>query len=151
MAGSWRRYQSACGDAPSDAFLVGAIQSAARSGRFSVEARTRAAAPRTPFSASGILSPLHSGQVSLNEAEHLPTQSRSQRHYAPVVFGIIPECHSASFATGVQLRRNPQSAIQAVQESEPAPLMPGFSEVLKSQLFVAQQQSADAANSPSEN
>jgi hypothetical protein len=147
MAGSWRRYQSACGDAPSDAFLVGAIQSAARSGRFSVEAGTRAAAPRTPFSASGILSPL----VSLNEAEHLPTQSRSQRHYAPVVFGIIPECHSASFATGVQLRRNPQSAIQAVQESEPAPLMPGFSEVLKSQLFIAQQQWADAANSPSEN
>jgi len=32
-------------DAPSDAFLAGAIQSAARSGRFSVEAGTRAAAP----------------------------------------------------------------------------------------------------------
>jgi hypothetical protein len=29
--------------------------------------------------------------------------------------------------------------------------MPGFSEVLKSQLFVAQQQSGDAANSPIEN
>src|SRR6266403_4079392 len=32
-------------DAPSDAFLAGAIQSAARSGRFSIEAGTRAAAP----------------------------------------------------------------------------------------------------------
>src|SRR2546428_12760105 len=43
--GPRRRFQSACGDAPSDAFLAGAIQSAARSGRFSVEAGTRAAAP----------------------------------------------------------------------------------------------------------
>ncbi|PYS21161.1 MAG: hypothetical protein DMG11_28435 [Acidobacteria bacterium] len=33
------------GDAPSDAFLAGAIQSAARSDRFSVEAGTRATAP----------------------------------------------------------------------------------------------------------
>ena len=31
--GSRRRFQSACGDAPSDAFLAGAIQSAARSDR----------------------------------------------------------------------------------------------------------------------
>src|SRR5947208_2656947 len=44
-AGSRQRFQSACGDAPSDAFLAGAIQSAARSGRFGVEAGTRAAAP----------------------------------------------------------------------------------------------------------
>src|SRR5436309_3221736 len=43
--GPRQRFQSACGDAPSDAFLAGAIQSAARSGRFSVEAGTRAAAP----------------------------------------------------------------------------------------------------------
>ncbi len=45
---------------------------AARSGRFSVEAGTRAAAPFpcTPFPASGILPPLRSGQVSLDEAEH---------------------------------------------------------------------------------
>ncbi len=35
-----QRFQSACGDAPSDAFLAGAIQSAARSGRFSVERGT---------------------------------------------------------------------------------------------------------------
>src|SRR6266852_2715768 len=81
-------------DAPSDAFLAGAIQRAARSGRFSVEAGTRAAAP---FSASGILPPLRSGQVSLDEAEHFPAQSRSLRRYAPMVFGIIPECRSASF------------------------------------------------------
>ena len=50
-----------------------------------------------PFSASGILPPLRSGQVSLDEAEHFPAQSRSQRRYAPMVFGIIPECRSASF------------------------------------------------------
>jgi hypothetical protein len=107
-----QRFQSACGDAPSDAFLAGAIQSAARSGRFSVEAGTRAAAPFpcTPFSASGILPPLCSGQVSLDEAEHFPAQSRSQRRYTPMVFGIIPECRSASFGTGVQLRRNPQAS-----------------------------------------
>jgi hypothetical protein len=43
--GPRHRFQSACGDAPSDAFLAGAIQSAARSGRFSVEAGTRVAAP----------------------------------------------------------------------------------------------------------
>jgi O-methyltransferase domain len=53
--GSRQRLQSACGDAPSDAFLAGAIQSAARSGRFSVEAETRAAsfpAPLSPLAAS---------------------------------------------------------------------------------------------------
>ena len=35
--GPRQQFQSACGDAPSDAFLAGAIQSAARSGRFRVE------------------------------------------------------------------------------------------------------------------
>jgi hypothetical protein len=65
--GPRQRFQSACGDAPSDAFLAGAIQSAARS-----------------------------GQVSLDEAEHFPAQSRSRRRYAPMVFGIILECRSAS-------------------------------------------------------
>ena len=40
-----QRFQSACGDAPSDAFLAGAIQSSGRSGRFSVEVGTRATAP----------------------------------------------------------------------------------------------------------
>ena len=52
--------------------------------------------PRTPFSASGILPPLRSGQVSLDEAEHFTSQSSCQRRYAPMVFGIIPECRSAS-------------------------------------------------------
>jgi hypothetical protein len=46
--GPRQRFQSACGDAPSDAFLAGAILSAARS-----------------------------RQVSLDEAEHFPAQSRS--------------------------------------------------------------------------
>ena len=66
------RQRSACGDAPSDAFLARAIQRAARSGHFSVEAGTRAAAPFPAplFSASGALPPLGSGQVSLDEAEH---------------------------------------------------------------------------------
>jgi hypothetical protein len=44
---------------------------------------------------------------SLDEVEHFPGQSRCQRHYAPMVFGIIPECRSASFGTSVELRRNP--------------------------------------------
>src|SRR5436309_13345159 len=95
--GPRQRFQSACGDAPSDAFLTGAIQSAARSGRFSVETGTRAAAP---FPASGILPPLRSRQVSIDEAEHFPAQSRSQPRYTPMVFGIIAECRSASFGTG---------------------------------------------------
>jgi hypothetical protein len=47
--------------------------------------------PRTPFSASGSLAPLRSGQVSLDESEHFPSQSSCQRRYAPMVFGIIPE------------------------------------------------------------
>jgi hypothetical protein len=34
--------------------------------------------------------------ISLDEAEHCTAQSSSQRRYAPMVFGIIPECRSAS-------------------------------------------------------
>jgi len=64
--------------------------------------------PRTAFSPSGILPPRRSGQVSLDEAGHFPAQSRSQRRYTPMVFGIIPEFRSASLGTGLQLRRNPQ-------------------------------------------
>ena len=108
--GPRQRFQSACGDAPSDAFLAGAIQRAARSGRFSVGAGTRAPAP---FSASGALPPLRSGQGSLDETEHFPAQSRSQRRYAPTVFGIIPERRSASLRTSVHLRRNPHLPICA--------------------------------------
>jgi hypothetical protein len=51
---------------------------------------------RTPFSASGILPALRSGQLSLDEAEQIPAQSRSQLRYAPMVFGIIPECRTVS-------------------------------------------------------
>jgi hypothetical protein len=122
--GPRQRFQSACGDAPSDAFLAGAIQSAARSGRFSVEAGIRATAP---FSASGALPPLRSGQVSLDEAEHFPAQSRSQRRYAPMVFGIIPECRSASFGTSVQLRRNPQQSTQETLEHAECKIESAFS------------------------
>ncbi len=50
--------------------------------------------PRTPFSASGLLPPLRSGQHSLDEGEHFRAQSSCQRRYAPMVFGIIPECRS---------------------------------------------------------
>jgi hypothetical protein len=52
--------------------------------------------PRTPFSVSGVLPSPRSGQVFLDEAEHFPAQSRCQRRYAPMVFGIIPECRSGS-------------------------------------------------------
>jgi hypothetical protein len=56
-----------------------------------------AAFPRTPLPASAVVPSLRSGQVSLDEAEHFPAQSSRQRRYAPMVFGIIPECRSASF------------------------------------------------------
>src|SRR6516162_89178 len=53
--------------------------------------------PRTPFSASGISSFASLRTVSLDEAEHFAAQSRCQRRYAPMVFGIIPESRSDSF------------------------------------------------------
>ena len=52
--------------------------------------------PRAPFSVSSILPPLRSGKVSLDETERFTAQSTCQRRYAPTVFGIIPECRSAS-------------------------------------------------------
>ena len=45
--GPRQRFQSACGDAPSDVFLADTIQSATRSGGSSVGTGTRDAAPRT--------------------------------------------------------------------------------------------------------
>jgi hypothetical protein len=63
--------------------------------------------------ASSNLPSLRSGKVSLDEAEHFPAQSSCQRRYAPMVFGIIPECRSACFGTSVQLRRNPQQTLAA--------------------------------------
>jgi hypothetical protein len=56
--------------------------------------------PRAPFSTSSALPPLRSGQLSLDEGDHFPAQSRSQRRYAPIVFGIIPECRSPSIRKG---------------------------------------------------
>src|SRR5215469_6316853 len=50
-----------------------------------------------PLPASSIRPSLRSGRVSLDEAEHFTAQSSCQRRYAPMVFGIIPECRSASF------------------------------------------------------
>jgi len=70
-------------DAPSDAFLAGAIRSAARSGRFSVEAGTRAAPfpePRSPLAALYLR--CAPGQVSLDEAEQSPGR-RSITRTAP--------------------------------------------------------------------
>src|SRR5215467_724446 len=39
-------------------------------------------------------------------------QSSCQRRYAPTVFGIIPECRSASIRKRVHLRRNPRLLAQ---------------------------------------
>src|SRR5712664_1685587 len=82
----------------SDAFLAVAIQSSGRSGRFSVEAGTRAAAP---FSAP--LSPLAASflrcapdRFHLTKPKSFSARSKCQRRYAPMVFGIVPELHSDS-------------------------------------------------------
>jgi hypothetical protein len=40
----------------------------------------------------------------------LLAQSRCQRRYAPMVFGLIAECRSDSIRNAFQLRRNPQPA-----------------------------------------
>jgi hypothetical protein len=57
----------------------------------------RAAAPflRTPFSACSALPPLRSGQLALDEAEHL-LHNRNASVATPMVFGLIPECRSDS-------------------------------------------------------
>jgi len=68
--------------------------------------------PRTPFFASGIHPSLRSGQVSLDEAEHFPAQSRCQRRYAPMVFGFIPECRSGSLRN--QRSASPESPVVTV-------------------------------------
>ena len=75
--------------------------------------------PGTPFSASGILPPLRSGQVSLDETEYFPAKSRSQRRYAPMVFGIIPERRSNSL-------RNKRSASPESPRSVPEPRLQGI-------------------------
>jgi len=105
-----RRFQSACGDAPSDAFLAGAIQSAARSGRFSVEAGTRAAAP---FPAP--LSPLAALCLRCAPDKFLLTKPNTFQHDREASVATLRWC-SGSFrsavrlpsGTSVQLHRNPQ-------------------------------------------
>jgi hypothetical protein len=69
--------------------------------------------PRAPFSACRALPPLCSGQVSLDEAEHFTAQSSCQRRCAPMVFGIIPECRSASFRN--QRSASPESPLGAAE------------------------------------
>ncbi len=76
-----------------------------------------AAFPRTPLPATGVLPSLRSGQVSLDEAEHFPAQSRSQRRYAPMVFGIIPECRSTSLRN--KRSASPESAMDRRFECSP--------------------------------
>src|SRR5689334_22712111 len=44
-----------------------------------------------------------------------PAQSNCQRRYAPMVFGIIPECRSAPSGTSVQLDRKSPAAHQVVK------------------------------------
>ena len=69
-----------------------------RSGILRAEAGQRATAPfPAPLSPLAVSSPtLRSGQVSLDEGEHYPAQSKCQRRYAPTVFGFTPECRSDS-------------------------------------------------------
>jgi len=108
--GARQRFQSASGDAPSDAFLAGAIQSAARSGRFSVEAGTRAAAP---FPAP--LSPLAASFLRCAPDRFQLTKPNTFQHNGEASVATLRWCSGSSrnavrlpFGTGVQLRRNPQ-------------------------------------------
>src|ERR1700683_4714074 len=61
--------------------------------------------------------PLRSGQVSLDEAEHFTAQSSCQRRYAPMVFGIIPECCSASLRK--ERSASPESPPEPQKQPEP--------------------------------
>ena len=106
--GPRQRFQSACGDAPSDAFLAGAIQSAARSGRFSVEAGTRAAAP---FPAP--ISPLAASFLRCAPDRFHLTKPNTFQHNREASVATLRWCSGSRnavrlpFGTGVQLRRNP--------------------------------------------
>jgi hypothetical protein len=107
--GSRQRFQSACGDAPSDAYLAGAIQSAARSGRFSVEAGTRSAAP-----VPAPLSPLAASFLRCAPDRFHLTKPNTFQHNREASVATLRWCSGSSrnavrlpFGTGVQLRRNP--------------------------------------------
>jgi len=63
--------------------------------------------PRTPFSATGALPPLRSGQFVLDEAEHFPAQSRCQRRSLRWCSGSSRNAVRLHFGNSVQLRRNP--------------------------------------------
>src|SRR5258708_2854463 len=109
-SGPRQRFQSGCGDAPSDAFLAGAIQRAARSGRFSVEAGTRTAAP---FPAP--LSPLAALCLRCAPDKFLLTKPNTFQHNREASVATLRWCSGSfrnavrlPFGTGVQLRRNPQ-------------------------------------------
>ena len=68
--------------------------------------------PRTPFSAGGILPPLCSGQVSLDEAEHFLHNRDASVAYAPMVSesSRIGVRNHPGFS--VRLRRNPHTSAQ---------------------------------------
>jgi hypothetical protein len=109
--GSRQRLQSACGDAPSDAFFAGAIQSAARSGRFSVEAGTR---PAAPFPAP--LSPLAASFLRCVPHRFHSTKPNTFQHNREASVATLRWCSGSSrnavrlaFGTGVQLHWNPQA------------------------------------------
>src|SRR5712664_711110 len=109
-----QRFQSACGDAPSDAFLAGAIQSAARSGRFSIEAGTRVAAP---FPAP--LSPLAALCLRCAPDKFLLTKPNTLQHNREASVATLRWCSGSSrnavrlpSGTSVQLHRNPHTALK---------------------------------------
>lgn len=87
--------------------------------------------PHTPILATTIPPPLRSGQVSLDEAEHF-LDNRDQRRYAPMVFGLIPECRSDSLRNELHFRRNPHVALPLHQRTTtsaivlPSQLVPYF-------------------------
>ena len=68
-------------------------------------AGTRAAAP---FSANGIRAVASRRTGLPSRRRTLLGQSRCQRRCAPMVFGFIPECRSASSRISVRLRQNAQ-------------------------------------------
>src|SRR5438445_9726007 len=89
-------FQSACGDAPSDAFWRGTIQSAARTGRFSVEAGTRAAAP---FPAP--LSPLAAPFLRCAPDRFLLSKPKTFQHYREASVAPLRWFRSSSCAASI--------------------------------------------------
>ena len=65
--------------------------------------------PRTPFSASGALPPLRSGQVSLDEDEHFLHNRSASVATLRELFAFGPECRSRSLRN--QRSPSPESAL----------------------------------------